>query len=230
MKNDKEIKDLLFIDEDNCSEIMMRQFAEKVIKYAKITKRGDIIFLNNTLSQDDKLRLSIVLKFIAHTFDNNILETITLKEVSELLSERIEAVGSRLSKAIKEENFAKKIKKGVYKVQYFVIDKFLTDLENRMQNIGNTKKGITKNGKKRKDKSVTGVGKDVLELMNDNFFKTPKTVREVCEKLKEEIKFHDQRIVDTTIRKTFVKNKKLLKRIPNTEKGKAKWLYVIRKN
>jgi len=207
----------------------MEEFVKKLIKYAKISKSGDIIILDSSLSPDDKLRIALVLRFIAHTFDDTISETITLKELSNLLSERLEAVGSRLSQIMKKENFAKKVNKGVYIVQHFVIDKFLTDLENKERSIGSGKKRTAKSGAKRKDKAVTGIGKDILELLiNNNFFKTPKTIKEACEKLKEETRFHNPKVVDMTIRKTFVNSKKILKRIPNPDKGKAKWLYVNR--
>jgi len=135
MKNDNDIKNLLIVDGDNYSKQMMEEFAKKLIKYAKISKNGDIIILDSSLSPDDKLRIALVLRFIAHTFDDTIPETITLKELANLLSERIEAVGSRLSKIMKNENFAKKTKKGVYVVQHFVIDKFLTDLENKKNSV-----------------------------------------------------------------------------------------------
>lgn len=229
MSNDKDIKNLLIIDGADYSKQMAEKFAERIIKYAKISKNGDIIILDNLLSPDDKLRLALTLRFIAHTFDSNIPETITLKELANLLSERLEAVGSRLSKIMKNENFAKKIKKGVYSVQYFVIDKFITNLENNERVVGDRSRRSTKKGSKRKDKAVTGVGKDILELLiKSDFFKMPKTVKEACEKLKEETKFHDPKVVDMTIRKTFVDSKKILKRIPNPDKGKAKWLYVNR--
>lgn len=229
MKNDNDIKNLLIVDGDNYSKQMMEEFAKKLIKYAKISKSGDIIILDRSLSPDDKLRIALVLRFIAHTFDDTIPETITLKELANLLSERLEAVGSRLSQIMKKENFAKKVNKGVYMAQHFVIDKFLTDLENKEHSIGSGKKRTTKSGSKRKDKAVTGIGKDILELLvNNNFFKTPKTIKEACEKLKEETRFHNPKVVDMTIRKTFVNSKKILKRIPNTDKGKAKWLYVNR--
>ena len=229
MENDKDIKNLLIIDGDNYSKKIVEKFAERIIKYAKISKNGDIIILEHSLSPDDKLRIALALRFIAHTFDKDIPETITLKELANLLSERLEAVGSRLSKIIKNENFAKKIKKGVYLVRHFVIDKFLTELENKEHGAVDKTKRRMKSGSKRKDKAVTGIGKDILELLiNSEFFKTPKTVKEACEKLKQETKFHDPRIVDMTIRKTFVDSKKILKRIPNPDKGRTKWLYVNR--
>lgn len=236
MKNDNDIKNLLIVDGDNYSKQIMEELAGRLIKYAKISKNGDIIILDNSLSPDDKLRIALVLRFIAHTFDDTISETITLKELSNLLSERLEAVGSRLSQVMKKENFAKKVNKGVYIVQHFVIDKFLTDLENKEHSVGSGKKRVTKSGSKRKDKAVTGVGKYILDLLiNQNFFNTPRTIKEVHEKLKEETKIYDERVIDATIRKTFVDAKKILRRINvrknpilNKNVGKARWVYVNR--
>ncbi|MFA6534303.1 MAG: hypothetical protein WCT37_03980 [Patescibacteria group bacterium] len=229
MSNDKGIGSLLIVDDADYSKQTVEKFAERIIKYAKISKNGDIILLDNSLSPDDKLRLALVLRFIAHTFDGDIPETITLKELANLLSERLEAVGSRLSTIMKNENFAKRVKKGVYLAQYFVIDKFLTNLENSEHTAGDKKRKSTKSGSKRKDKAVTGVGRDILELLIKNdFFKIPKTVKDACEKLKEETRFHNPKVVDMTIRKTFVDSKKILRRIPNPDKGKTKWLYVNR--
>ncbi|MDP3014428.1 MAG: hypothetical protein Q8M92_09315 [Candidatus Subteraquimicrobiales bacterium] len=229
MEDGNDIKNLLIVDGGNYSSQMVEKFARRLIKFAKISKNGDIIILDGSLSPDDKLRIALVLRFIAHTFNDAIPETITLKELTNLLSERLEAVGSRLSKIIKNENFAKKISKGVYSVQYFVIDKFLTDLENKEHAEGGRSRKVAKNGLKRKDKAVTGVGKDILDLLISNsFFQTPKTIKEVCKKLEEETRFHNPKIVDMTVRKTFVNSKKILKRIPNPDKGKVKWLYVNR--
>jgi len=229
MTNDNDIKSLLIIDEQNYSKNLIQQLTNKLIKFAKISKNGEIIILDNTLAQDDKLKLSLVTRFIAHSFDNNIPETITLKELANIISERLESAGSRLSKIIKNERFAKKTEKGVYMAQYFVIDKFLTNLENREENSYGEKGRIIRKSTKRKDKTVTGIGRDILDLLiNEGFFKTPKTIKQAYEKLKEETKFYDPRIIDMTIRKTFVDSKKILRRIPNHEKGKAKWLYVVR--
>ena len=229
MKNDNDVKNLLIVDGDNYSRQTMEELAKRLIKYAKISKNGDIIILDSSLSPDDKLRIALVLRFIAHTFDDTLMDSINLQQFPNLLSEGIAAGSSRLSKIIKNESFAKKTKKGVYVVQHFVIDKFLTDLENKKDSVSGGGKRRARSGLKRKDKAVTGVGKDILELLiNNNFFKTPKAIKEACKKLEEETKFHNPKIVDMTIRKTFVNSKRILKRIPNPNKGKTKWLYVNR--
>jgi hypothetical protein len=227
MENDNDIEKQLIVDDENYSKERAKKIAEKIIKYGKITKKGEILILDNSLSPDDKLRLSLVLRFIAHIFNSEIPEAITLKELSLILSERLEAVGSRLSQIIKNENFARKFKKGVYVAQYFAIDKFLESLNKKGSVNDIHEKGRHKKTRKITNKTVTGVGKDILELLiNKDFFKTPKTVKEACDMLKQETKFYDPRVVDATIRKTFVSSQKFLRRLPAEKKGKSRWVYV----
>jgi len=236
MSNNNDIKNLLIVNEKDYSKKIAEDNARRIIKFAKISDKGGIIYLDNKLSPDDKLRIALTIRFIAHTLDENITETITLKELSTALSERLEAVGSRLSKIIKNENFAKKISKGVYIVQRVAINKFISSLKNNENVIVSKKRKANKNGIKRKDKAVTGIGKNILELLiNQDFFKTPKTIKEVSEKLREETKIYDERIIDTTIRKTFVDSKKILRRIDvkknpiqNKNIGKARRVYINR--
>jgi len=228
MTNDEDIESLLIVDEGKYSKKNAVAQAKIIINFAKVSKEGRVIILDNNIPPIDKMKISLVVKYIAHTFDGNISESITLRELSEVMSERVESVGSRLSKIIKSDNFAKKCKKGVYKVNYFVIDKFLSSLTEKSNSPDKSIRRRT-NKKGRKDKEMTGVGKDIKELLvEQDFFKTPKTMNEICTQLKQEVKFHNPKVVDATIRKTFVESKKILKRIPNENKGKAKWLYVIR--
>ena len=57
MKNDNDVKNLLIVDGDNYSKQTMEGLAKRLIKYAKISKNGDIIILDSSLSPDDKGRL-----------------------------------------------------------------------------------------------------------------------------------------------------------------------------
>ena len=132
---------------------------------------------------------------------------------------------------IVKSGFAERKGKGIYLIKPYKIEEFLDSLDHS-EDSRPQKNNLKAKGKMRIRKGITkkiGVGKDILELVEQNFFDTPKTVKEIEEKLKEEVKFHDTRVIDRTIRETFVKSKKLLKRIKNTGEGKARWLYVIRK-
>jgi len=212
MKNEKDIKNFFIVDEDEYTKEKVQKYAEKALKYAKIAKNGQILIENHNIPSDEKIKLCLAVRFIAHNFDSNIQSNAT------------EAIGSRLSKIVKS-GFAKKTERGVYQIMPHKIEIFLDELSTRENNGTKIKNAPSKS----KRQSTKGIGKDIQELVNSGFFNTPKTIQEISKKLKQEVKFHDDRVIDATVRNGFVSNKKILKRIPATNKGKARWEYVIRK-
>lgn len=224
MKNEKDIKSSFIVDEDEYTKEKVQKYAEKALDHAKISKSGQILIENHNLSSDDKIKLCLTVRFIAHNFDANIQSNATLSEIQKIVQESTEAIGSRLSKIVKS-GFAKKIERGVYQVMPHKIEIFLDELAVKTENGKKVKNAQNKN----KRQSTRGVGKDIQELVAAGFFNTPKTIQEISKKLKQEVKFHDDRVIDATVRNGFVSNKKILKRIPATNKGKARWEYVIRK-
>lgn len=226
MKDEKNIKTKFIVDEKDYTKEKLIKLAEIAVKYVKVSKNGDVLIEDLSLSPDNKMRLSLVARFIAHTFDENISKSIKLSEMVKILNERLEAVGSRMSQLVKS-GFAKKISRGNYMALHYRIEAFLLELDSPPED--SFSKTKTSKKKRRKNKHMRGIGADIKELINDNFFDTPKTIKEVKEKLKEEVKFHDVRVIDATIRKTFVKSKKILKRIRCEKKGRARWQYVIRR-
>ncbi|OGY41245.1 MAG: hypothetical protein A2Y67_02170 [Candidatus Buchananbacteria bacterium RBG_13_39_9] len=224
MTNEKELRNSFIVDEDAYTKDKVKQYAEKALKYAKIAKNGQILIENHNLQSDDKIKLCLAVRFIAHNFDSSIQSNATLSEIQKIVLESTEAVGSRLSKIVKS-GFAKKIERGVYQIMPHKIEGFLDELsppsalDIKAKNLPDRKKRRT----------TKGVGKDIQELIDSGFLNTPKTIQEISKKLKEEVKFHDDRVIDATVRNGFVSNKKVLKRIPATDKGKARWEYVIRK-
>lgn len=230
MSKSDDIRKSFIVDESDFSKDFAEKLAEKVMKYAQVSKKGELLVKAIGLSPDNKLKLFLSARFIAHRFDKNIPETIGLSDAASLLTnESREAIGSRMSQLVKSHHFAKKKGRGVYVVQPYKIEEFIESLN--FEEKEDPKKHLTKGRRQRKvvlTKS-TGVGKDILELIDSKFFNTPRTVREVEDKLKEEVKYHDKRVIDKTIRQTYVKSKRLLKRIKNPEGGRTKWLYVVRK-
>lgn len=228
-----ELKNKFIVDETTTRKDT-EQLIEKALKYGRVSKSGDIIIDQVKLSQDNILKLALVLRFLAHGIDESITESLRPTELTKVMGERVESVGSRLSQLAKS-GFAKKSGYGQYIVHNYKVDKFLDELESgtvemevsdkRQSGKKKTKKITT--GRKQRVSSV-GAGADIQALIEEDFFKTPKFIIDVQKKLEEEVKYHDIRAIDTTIRKTFVASRKTLKRIPNTEKGKAKWKYVNR--
>lgn len=223
MKNENDIRNSFIVDEDAYTKERVKKYAEKALKYAKITKDGQILIENYNLPSDEKIKLCLAVRFIAHNFDNKISPSVSLSEMQKIIQESTEAVGSRLSKIVKS-GFAKKIERAVYQIVPYKIEIILDNLSSIKEQ--NTK--IKNNSDKKKRQSTKGIGKDIQDLINSGFFKTPKTIQEISKKLKEEVRFHDDRVIDATVRTGFVSNKKILKRIPSSKKGRTKWEYVIR--
>ncbi len=224
MTDEKDIRNIFIVDEDQYTKEKVQKYAERVLKYAKIAKNGQILIEKQDLPPDEKIKLCLVVRFIGHNFDSNIQPSATLSEIQKIIHESTEAVGSRLSKIMKS-GFAKKIERGVYQVMPHQIEAFL----DRISSWEAPGIKVKNSNNKNRRTSAKGIGKDLQELVNSGFFETPKTIQEISKKLKEEVKFHDDRVVDATVRNGFVSNKKILKRIPATNKGKTKWEYVIRK-
>lgn len=228
MSND--LTSQFIVDEEHVKK-NTENLVKKVLKYAKITKSGDIIINEHSLSQDNKVRMCLVVRFLANSLDESIPQYARPVELTKVIGESVESVGSRLSR-LSRDGFAKKAKQGQYIVQHYKIETFLEQIETKPgENITpirvqKTSKKIRKNGQ---GKRVTSkIGQDIQALVDSGFFKTPKFITEVKGKLEEEVKYHDVRLIDKTIRESFVLSKKILKRIQNEDKGKARWKYVIR--
>jgi len=229
MKDD--LKNKFIVDESHVRQNTER-FIEKALKYGRVSKGGDMIIDKAHLSQDNTLRLALVLRYLGHSLDETIPETVRPSELTKVMGERIESVGSRLSQLAKN-GFVKKSGYGQYVVQPYKVEKFLDDLEaGEATDAPEQKRGGKKKGRRasanKKSQPLAGIGNDIQGLIDEGYFKTPKFVTEVQGKLEEEVRYHDIRTIDTAIRKTFVASRKVLKRIPNPDKGKAKWKYVDR--
>ncbi len=216
-----------FIVSDDQDQRVTEELIKKAIKYGRISESGSVI-IDTDLSRDNKAKLSLALRFLGHSLNDTIPSTLRPIELSRILGERVEAAGSRLSE-LSRSGFAKRVGHGLYEIQVYKLEKLFDDLvSDRTSTPENffTKSKIYSSN--RKAKSLTGVGRDIEDLINDGFLKIPKTVSEIKRKLDEEIKFHDIRVIDTTIRKTFVSRRRTLKRIEMRGKGKSRWQYVNR--
>ena len=226
MTKSDDLKNKFIIDENQFNKKVIEEYTEKVLKFAKISNKGDILIENNNLSPDDKLRLCLLVKFIGHSWNEQIPETFTLSEAVKILpNERREAIGSRLSNLTKR-GFAQNVSRGEYKVYSHKIGSFIDSLKDGVYiSDSKGKKGMSQ---VRKSKRVSGIGRYIFELINNNFFDTPKTIKEVEEELKIKGHLYDSRVIDATIRNVFMKSKKIITRLKNTGDSKARWRYVKR--
>lgn len=206
--------------------------AKRVLEYGKITEKEQFIFLNDSLSVSNIIKLALIIKFIANTYNDKIPAHIRPIELTDATGKRVEAIGSTLSNLANKEGFAKKIARGQYVVCDYKIESFLDSLDNNKINQG---KNVTGTGKKRKKGIVQkdalwGCGADIQNLIDDGFFNEGKTVKQVVEELKRRVISHNSKVVDKTIRETFVRSRDSLDRQKNDDGGKSKWKYIIKNN
>lgn len=217
-----------FIVDDNVDKNSVEKLAKRTLKYGRVTREGGVVLDSSDLSKDDVLKLALVIRYIANAFDESIPQSVRPVELTSTLQERVESVGSRLSKLAKE-SFVKKTGYGQYSVFPYKIESFLDALDGReVSGVKQTTRRRAVSKGTRKTKELTGVGLDIQKLIDDGFFSTPRFMSELDSELRKETRYHDPKVVDMTIRKTFVSSRRSLKRIPNTEGGKAKWKYVVR--
>ncbi|MBU1164369.1 hypothetical protein KKA15_02275 [Patescibacteria group bacterium] len=218
------IKDSFIVSEDSYTG-NIEELAQRVLKHGKITQGGKIIIDNKVLSIDQQIKLSLVIKYIAHEFDNEIPNSVRPIDLINVIHQRIEAIGSALS-ILKKNGFAKKESRGRYIVQIHKINNFIDEIESNQNKTTDDGKNRKSTGYKTRNK---GAGSDIQMLIDNDYFEQPRLMNEVINELKKENCHHNDRVVDKTIRDTFVKSRKILKRIENKEGGKAKWQYVLRK-
>lgn len=228
MTNDIKSK---FIVSDSSTVDSITTLAEKAIKFGRVAENGRVIIDIGNLSQDEKIKLALTLRFIGGSLDSERIDkSISPKELTSILGESNQAVGSRLS-VLSRTGFCKSEGHGKYVVYNYKIESFLDDLGSRdnsgAQMDSKTKRPRAKSGS-RKEKALTGVGLHIQELITANFFKEPKFVSEIEKELVREGRYHDSRVIDSTIKSVFLLGRRSLKRIPNKEGGKAKWKYVNR--
>ena len=131
MQKDNDIKNKFIVDESFKSD-QLNQLAGRLLNWAKVTKKGEIIIHNDgSLSPDDKLRIALVARYIGHYLSGEIPESIKLVELKAIINETTQATGSRISKLEKKDKFARKVKYGTYAVRPHKIEEFITKLESR---------------------------------------------------------------------------------------------------
>jgi len=110
--------------------------------------------------------------------------------------------------------------------------KKLEEMDNRLERIEKKFFSVKTEASLKKSKPTStkkavykGISGGVKMLIDNGFFETPRSMRQVIDELKREGYFYPPQSVDSAIRKDFFGRKKVLSRIKD---GKI-WVYVIRK-
>jgi hypothetical protein len=119
-----------FIISEKIDEKRIKEFVERLLPFCKVTKSGGIIIENPRLTTLEKVKVALIARFLANSLDSEISPEVNGEELSNSLMIPKNQVLARL-KELKDEKFAFRVSKGVYRVNPFKIEDFLKELENK---------------------------------------------------------------------------------------------------
>jgi len=119
-----------FIVSEKIDEKRIREFIERLLPFCKVTKSGGVIIEKAELTTVEKIGIALAARFLANSLDSEISPEVNGEELSNSLMIPKDQVLARL-KELRDEKFAFRVSKGVYKVNPFKIDDLLKSLENK---------------------------------------------------------------------------------------------------
>jgi len=126
MKNLKE----KFIVSEKIDEKRINELVERLLPFCKVTEGGGVIIEKAELTTIEKIKIALTARFLANSLGSEISPEVNGEELSNSLMIPKDQVLARL-KELKDEKFAFRVSKGVYKVNPFKIDDLLKSLENK---------------------------------------------------------------------------------------------------
>ena len=126
---DENLKNSFFIDE-NPDDKKIEEFTRRIIPYCRPNKTGAIIFVNQDIKSLDRVKASLVVRYIAHHMESSIPNEIMPNEFESLVDIPKDQVKARL-KDIRDEKFADVTENGGYRVKPHEISKFLDKLDEK---------------------------------------------------------------------------------------------------
>lgn len=129
MKSEKDtIREKLFIKEEDALK-RLEEILSRVKKYVKVEENtGKIILEEPNMTIEQKIFLVLTARYFSHKVAENIPETATMSEMSQLLAKPSSSLTKQLN-ALIEEDFIERVSKGTYKINYYRIDEYLDEIE-----------------------------------------------------------------------------------------------------
>jgi len=119
-----------FIISENIDEKRIEDFVIRLSQFCKVSKSGGIIIERAELTNIEKIKVSLVARYLANRLDSEISPEVNSEELSNSLMISKDQVLARL-KEFRDEKFAFRVTKGIYKVNPLQIESFLSSLENK---------------------------------------------------------------------------------------------------
>jgi len=128
----EELKNRWIISEKDPDERKLRQYVKRLMNYCEITKAGGVSLtkISENFSLKNKVRLTLVARFVANKLDNSIAENVSAEEISKFFLVDKKQVNARL-KEIRDDKFALREEKGIYKLNPSKLDAFLNELDEK---------------------------------------------------------------------------------------------------
>jgi hypothetical protein len=118
-----------FIVSDEIEQKILEKFIERLLAFCKVTESGRVIVERTDITNENKIRLAIVARYLASRIETQISPRITSKELSDYLLMPQNQVNSRL-KELKDKKIINFVERGVYEADPTKIESFIKELEN----------------------------------------------------------------------------------------------------
>lgn len=124
----EDLRQQFFVDTDNFEERNLKNNLERLMKFSKMTSKGEIIFEKTKLSDIDTIALIILTYYLGNKLDIDIVETLNSEKISEITKIEKGIVRAQISRLVKRRLIIKP-SEGIYRFNPREIDEFLTKLE-----------------------------------------------------------------------------------------------------
>ena len=126
---EEELKDRFIVDE-KFDKKKVEKFVERLLPFCKVTKTGAILLERDDFTSTEKIKIALVARFLANSLDESISAEVNSEELSNNLMIPKNQVVARL-KELKDERFAFRVSRGIYKVNPLKINDFLNNIESK---------------------------------------------------------------------------------------------------
>jgi hypothetical protein len=122
-----ELKKQLFVDEAAIDTKVLEEAVLKLVQYARLDKGGRVLLLNSKLTDTNKIKITLVARYIANKLDENISSDISPSEAAQSLFLNPKTAAARMGELV-QGGFASRNDHGKYKVHAYNILPFLNSL------------------------------------------------------------------------------------------------------
>lgn len=122
----EDLKKSFIVDEESFEENRIEELVGKINKICQVDKKGHIKFLREGLGDRDKIKYTLIARFLANKLEESIPKEVTNEELEIILNKSKEQVRARLSDLRKEkQNSMRDINKNTHEIKPLFISKIL---------------------------------------------------------------------------------------------------------